>query len=229
VGAPTFGTGSVTVAVRGSEKYNVRVDWTKVERGNELLIDCSCPHFARGSFCKHSWAVVLFLDDEGISAEIPGKNRLKLAHARAHQPRQGKAGRERGRRGRGRNGNERDPEEPGPRHHLPAPESAPALPRTAFFLLDLERSRLQGEAVISFFHQNSYPDGRTGPVQPGSVSRGELALYTSPQDRDVLGMLLAGTGMMSTFAQANLAHSSAVVPTAVAAVVLQRMAQTGRF
>lgn len=240
VGSPTFGPESVTVSVRGTERYSVRVDWSRVERNNEILISCSCPHYTGGSFCKHSWAVVLFLDDENITSEIPGKNRLRLLHEGASRPNdrssRERSGRERPdrrnrRRGRGREGNGEQSEnsENRPGNAIPALPASPALPRTAYYILDLAKSRVQGEAIIEFYHQNIFPDGRTGPVQPGPVSRGDLALYTSPQDRDALGMLLAGTGVMSTYAQANLAQSSATVPMAVSEVVLQKLAHSGRF
>ncbi|MGZ3702876.1 MAG: SWIM zinc finger family protein, partial [Bdellovibrionota bacterium] len=101
VGSPTFGPELVTVSVRGSERYSVRVDWSRVDRNNEILIDCSCPHYEGGSFCKHCWAVVLYLEDEGIADEIPGNNRLKVTHLMAHAPREKKQNS--GRRDRDRN------------------------------------------------------------------------------------------------------------------------------
>ena len=232
IGAPTFGPDSVTVSVRGSERYSVKVDWSRVERQNEILFDCSCPYYAGGSFCKHCWAVILYLDHEGVSNEIPGKNRLRMLHSgkREHKERPlrerpGRRDRQRGRdRGRG------DPrqQDSGPTP-LPSTPAVPGLPRIAYFILDLGKSRVQGDAVIEFYHQNIFPDGRTGTVQPGAVSRGDLALYTSPQDRDLLTMLLAGTGVMTTYAHAHLAQSSATVPAAVSEVVLQKLAQSGRF
>lgn len=260
VGSPTFTPEAVTVSVRGSDKYDVRVDWSRVAQKNEISIVCSCPHYAGGSFCKHSWAVILFLDYEGISDRLPGRNRLKLVHRGADRSarnnsrerdqnqnrdrgdrdrdrsrrgqRRGREGRE-GRENQGRDGRDSAPAS-GPSANfgpsLPTPTGgAPALPRGAVYVLDLVKSRMQGDAVISFYHQNVFPDGRTGAIEPSAVSRGDLALYPSPNDRTVLGMLLAGTGVMSTYAQANLAQSNATVPLAVSEDLLQRLCQTGRF
>ncbi|MGZ3670816.1 MAG: DEAD/DEAH box helicase [Bdellovibrionota bacterium] len=266
VGSPTFGPELVTVSVRGSERYSVRVDWSRVDRNNEILIDCSCPHYEGGSFCKHCWAVVLYLEDEGIADEIPGNNRLKVTHLMAHAPREkkqnsGRRDRDRNRR-RDRSLRELEPSEhdkpverdadgrpiqpmagrgspvlprgPGDRpgdapRVAPAQPSGPALPRTAYFILDLIASRARGEAVIQFHHQNILPDGRLGPIQPASVSRSDLALYTNPVDRELLGMLLAGTGAMTTYATSHLAQTNAAVPSSLNEVLLSRLAQSGRF
>lgn len=225
IGAPTYGPQSVELPVRGSEKYSVRVDWSRVESNNEILFDCSCPYYSGGSHCKHCWAVIQFLDAQGISAEIPGKNRLRLLHSGKRQERPERGRPDRRDRRRGRKENEGRAQEP-PRPVEPRP---PGLPRTAFYILDLPKSRVQGDAVIDFHHQNILPDGRTSPIQSGAVSRGDLALYTSPQDRDLLGMLLAGTGVMTTYAHAHLAQASATVPAAVSEVVLQKLCATGRF
>jgi superfamily II DNA or RNA helicase len=245
VGSPTFGPETVTVSVRGSERYSVRVDWSRVERNNEIAIHCSCPFYAKGDFCKHCWAVVLFLEDEGIAAEIPGRNRLKVVHQRSqgqggnrpqhHNPQQQGDGQQQGnrrdrnrRRGRDRHRGQNGADQP---LSLPRPNDGPVTgnPRTAYFILDLTASRAKGEAVIQFHHQEQLPDGQSSPVKAGTVSRGDLALYHSPQDRDVLGMLLAASGVMTTYAHQHLAQSNATVPVAVAEVVFQKLAQTGRF
>ena len=262
VSPPTMNDQAALALVRGTETYAVRIDWSKVEANNEILIDCSCPAYARGTFCKHSWAVVLMFDDEGIAEEIPGNNRLRVLHngpknAPREQGQQKREGRDRGDRGdrgeRGDRGNRNERGERGDRgdrnnrdrgrrdrhrrggeggqgtsHPTPNPETA-GLPRTAYFVLALAKSRVQGEAVVEFHHQNTFPDGRTGPIVAEPVSRADLALYSSPLEREVLGMLLAGTGVMSTYAQANLAQATATVPASVFEVVLQRLVQTGRF
>lgn len=258
VGSPTFGPESVTVSVRGSEKYSVRVDWSRVERNNEILIDCTCPHFTGGAFCKHSWAVILFLEDEGIADEVPGVNRLRVIRKKpqnVQQPLREKLSKKdrRGRRdrGRGREEGPRDPSEhgllaegsesrPEPRHHdrpriaerapaPPLPAANSTLPRMAFYVLDLVTSQARGEAVIQFYHQTILPGGRPGAIQPAAVSRNDFPLYPSPQDRELLGMLLAGTGVMTTYANSHVAHSSAGIPAAMNEIILGRLAQTGRL
>jgi len=228
VGEPLLEPTLAIVPVKGTENYSVKVDWTRVEEGNEIRLTCSCLYYAGGTFCKHCWAVVLALDASGVSMGIPGKNRLKVIHAGTTAPRERDdrrtKRRERGRDRQGRAQGELSRPEPRP----PEPKE-PSLPRTAYFILDLAKSRVQGDAVIDFYHQNTFPDGRTGNVQPGAVSRGDLASYISPQDRDALGMLLAGTGVMTTYNQAHLAQSSATVPSALSEVVLQKLTLTGRF
>jgi hypothetical protein len=303
VGSPTFGPESVTVFVRGSEKYSVRVDWSRVDRNNEISIDCSCPHFTGGAFCKHSWAVILYLDDEGISDEVPGVNRLRVTrpkpiHQNNQNPnqnpnqnqnqnrnrnqqnqqgdrqggdRQGgnrqnnrqdnRQDNKKNRRGRDRdrdhgpsNGPKNGPVEPsehdrrpndrdheidmlGPDRPRGAPERPVAptqpinttLPRIAFYILDLIASQTRGEAVIQFYHQSVLAGGRPGAIQPAPVSRSDFPLYPSPQDREYLGMLLAGTGVMTTYANSHVAQSNAGVPAAMNEIILGRLAQSGRL
>jgi superfamily II DNA or RNA helicase len=278
VGSPTFGPESVTVSVRGSEKYSVRVDWSRVDRNNEISIDCSCPHFTGGAFCKHSWAVILYLDDEGISDEVPGVNRLRVTRPkpihqnqnqnqnqnrnRNQQQQQGerqgnRQDNKQNRRNRGRDrgpnpqGGPVEPREPsehdrrpdrevdmlGPDRPRGAPERpvAPSqpinttLPRIAFYILDLIASQTRGEAVIQFYHQSVLAGGRPGAIQPAPVSRSDFPLYPSPQDREFLGMLLAGTGVMTTYANSHVAQSNAGIPAAMNEIILSRLAQTGRL
>jgi uncharacterized Zn finger protein len=65
--------------VQGStdDPYDVRVRWP-VERSNPTIrAACSCPNFLDGYTCKHIWAVLYAVDEEG-SDPLPGRYDLRL-------------------------------------------------------------------------------------------------------------------------------------------------------
>ncbi len=59
---------TVIARVRGTypDPYQVRVDFRLLKQG-ELVVDCSCPRFARnGSLCKHVWGTLRAIEREGV-------------------------------------------------------------------------------------------------------------------------------------------------------------------
>jgi len=65
--------------VRGSldDPYDVRLRWP-VERSNPVIrAACSCPNFLDGYTCKHIWAVLYAVDEEG-GDPLPGRYDLRL-------------------------------------------------------------------------------------------------------------------------------------------------------
>ncbi len=55
--------GGVVATVRGTDEYTVRLG----RDGRRLTGECSCPHGAEGTFCKHCVAVGLFVLEKGVS------------------------------------------------------------------------------------------------------------------------------------------------------------------
>ncbi|MEN9722864.1 MAG: hypothetical protein RJB38_850 [Pseudomonadota bacterium] len=50
-----------TFQVTGSELYRVQISWPKPEK-KQVQVECTCPYFSSGLFCKHLWACLLTLD-----------------------------------------------------------------------------------------------------------------------------------------------------------------------
>ena len=72
--------GSIAAAyVHGSGEnvYDVDLEWG--EKANSLFAGCSCPHFQDGFLCKHLWATLLAVDNEGFGDEVPGSGRVQIA------------------------------------------------------------------------------------------------------------------------------------------------------
>ncbi len=61
--------------VRGTRFYRVAVDWSDVGRGL-LSVVCDCPRFHQGVLCKHVWALLRVLDQQG---QFPGRLPVGLA------------------------------------------------------------------------------------------------------------------------------------------------------
>ncbi|MDX1501843.1 MAG: SNF2-related protein [Thermoanaerobaculia bacterium] len=70
----------VRAQVRGSEPqpYRVGIDWSRVAAERVLHSYCDCQRFASGTPCKHLWALLLALAEEGGDAQPPGRDRLAL-------------------------------------------------------------------------------------------------------------------------------------------------------
>jgi len=68
--------------VLGTSRYAVTIDWQEAGAGL-LRIDCDCPRFAEAAVCKHVWAVIVEIDEEGLSDLVPGESSLRLAPSTA--------------------------------------------------------------------------------------------------------------------------------------------------
>ena len=50
--------------VEGSyvDPYDVTINWSRLPQSGCIHVECDCPHFDRGEFCKHIWAALLSLE-----------------------------------------------------------------------------------------------------------------------------------------------------------------------
>ncbi|MGK5088310.1 DEAD/DEAH box helicase [Bdellovibrionota bacterium FG-2] len=225
---------SMAFSVRGTQMYVVRVDWGLAETRNEMLIHCSCPYYAGGLMCKHGWAVILTLDDQGVSSGIAGRQNLTLRHAQdagvqekakpqtLYQPQR----------------------EPQPEQKIwlrqlrtlqknITPASKPASgSRTAFYRLDLEETRSSGEVVIEFYQQETLQTGSPGAIKHLRVARNDIPLYAHAEDRELMSLLLPhsssprGSGYYSAY---DMPHPKGQVPAGLQEDLLRKMALTGRL
>ena len=62
----------------GRHTYRVEVSWLDADVG-VLGVDCTCSRYREyGVFCEHLWAILLVLDQEKLSQEVPGTGMLDL-------------------------------------------------------------------------------------------------------------------------------------------------------
>jgi superfamily II DNA or RNA helicase len=64
--------------VLGTTVYQVRLAWPASESRGQINVSCSCPHFSEDHLCKHIWAFVLELDEQGYSRAIPIRRRIEV-------------------------------------------------------------------------------------------------------------------------------------------------------
>ena len=65
--------------VKGSDNYRVEVALDTSAR--ELHLDCDCPYYEEGEFCKHIWAVLLKADREFLKeVQLPSGQDLTVIH-----------------------------------------------------------------------------------------------------------------------------------------------------
>ena len=65
--------------VKGSygTAYLVELDWSETKEGF-VSGRCTCPRFDDGFLCKHLWAFLLKLDEEGYASQVPGNGPLDV-------------------------------------------------------------------------------------------------------------------------------------------------------
>ncbi|MCP5154241.1 MAG: DEAD/DEAH box helicase [Ectothiorhodospiraceae bacterium] len=63
-----------------SRRYDVTLRW--LDGGTVFLaVECTCPHYERGDFCKHLWATVVQLDLRGWPGKMDPAGEVVLLHA----------------------------------------------------------------------------------------------------------------------------------------------------
>jgi superfamily II DNA or RNA helicase len=93
-GQAYFREGRVEVAIEGQrararvagneqDSYAVGLDWAQVEERRALHTFCECARFAGGKPCKHVWAALLAVGEEGPDHQPAGKDRVGLRKDRA--------------------------------------------------------------------------------------------------------------------------------------------------
>jgi superfamily II DNA or RNA helicase len=76
VSIKTLYEASVAATVRGSALYRVQMQ----RDARRILTSCTCPAFAGGDFCKHLWAVLVALDDQGVLKDLHAGGPVDLVH-----------------------------------------------------------------------------------------------------------------------------------------------------
>ncbi|MDA8017560.1 MAG: DEAD/DEAH box helicase [Thermoanaerobaculia bacterium] len=73
---------AVWLSVIDGSTQEVLVDWSELADtvGDQLVVSCTC---GVEEPCKHQWAALLFLDEAGLSAPVPGNGRLGLRRVHA--------------------------------------------------------------------------------------------------------------------------------------------------
>lgn len=189
----------VRARVKGTQHpwYAVGVDWSEV--GERVLHTfCECPRFAGGNACKHVWATLLALTENGPDDPPPGRDRLSvrrdhpsswtdLGVAVAAQPVASK-GPDRSRSGRrrpkGRAGRPREARdswrsqlafirEETNRLSSPFTPALPSLDRLRFLVNKTESLGTDG-LVLDIFENTSKPKDRSASLRPASVDPGVL-------------------------------------------------------
>lgn len=57
---------AVQAYVRGSEMYSVDVEYATLEPPPEIMVSCTCPYYEGHGICKHIWAVMRKIDEDGV-------------------------------------------------------------------------------------------------------------------------------------------------------------------
>lgn len=169
-----------SLEVEGSDPYHyaVLVDW-KEKFDPEL--ECTCPHFDDGNYCKHLWAAILVLDrmesESGQPASLPAagsQNGHRDAPAKSASSWQQRL---------------KQLSFSPPANDIPPIFQEPPRPRRLYYLLDVFSD--QELPRIEVLQQERREDGEWEPIEPCPLEYGIVATLEDPSDRAAVGYLLA--------------------------------------
>jgi superfamily II DNA or RNA helicase len=218
---------SATFSVSGTEAYTVRLNWDRAATQDAVSFYCTCPYFADGLLCKHCWAAVLVLDHHGVSSQIPGRQRLKAQLESRLRSSQAQVS-----SGSTRHSSSKAwlrkikavqlaSERASQMEAAGASKGSVKTFRTAYYVLDLEKSKRLGELVVEFYQQDLLQSGLPGAIRHFRISQSDIPLYANFEDREILSLLLA-----TNF---GYAQASGRIPTSLQLELLKKLAKTGRF
>lgn len=197
------GETSASLKVEGTKLYNVRFDWG-TSGGTAVSATCDCPFYQDGAFCKHVWAAILVLDEQGIGTKIPDTPSAKLIHSVFQ-----------------RTG-------PTPRQNSQVPVKAKPKPikkpwltqlkairsdvvrstgtsanpsalaqqnpasRTAYYRVDIAETERTGSLTIDFYHSIETNDASDTEIRiyKSNINISDLPLYRHSEDREILSVFL---------------------------------------
>lgn len=85
VSKPNLDSTHALFEVYGTETYGTKIDW-KESRKNRINVECTCPYFRSGDFCKHVWASFLALDQVQLDPALyAGNSDIEVAHTLSMQ------------------------------------------------------------------------------------------------------------------------------------------------
>ncbi len=237
--------------------YHVSIDWSDAREGL-LGVDCSCPRFADGWFCKHLWATLLEMDRVGVAKQVPGRRRLEVVEAddmafgskssfttsaqagsRTKSKKKSNAGRP-----------TKKPATPNWQlvlgsalQSLSSDEDLYGLEKTllgkqreAWYVLDVTQCARHHELVVEFFQRETKKNGDFGKFKKLSVESREIPSFTDPSDEELLSLLaefpvepLFSMDFGYRYQSYDSDSDSAAVPKMLYETLLPRLAATGRF
>ncbi|MCC7145097.1 MAG: DEAD/DEAH box helicase [Phycisphaeraceae bacterium] len=222
----------VRAEVKDSEPALVTI----IGENGSAQVSCSCGEFADGRYCKHIWATLLDVEENGT---IEGRSNPESQVAtEVMRPRLPKARRREGER-----------EAPARRQpmwldqlNLMRPplggggqEPRPILPakRLARYVVSVELSRHHGGVVVELYQEEPAGSGRRARAM--KVSETALDELADPADRELCALLL-GTkpvpsdefGLSGSGGGRDRGHSAYQLPGGAQRALLKRMIATGR-
>ena len=168
------GFAAMEVAGSGGWHYGVTIGWDKAFQPTEL--DCTCPHFEDGNYCKHLWAAAQAVDQQLDIPDVRTVSKTKYSSKGAN------------------------PSSPAwqkqlsrSRSSLASRPSAPAIdqvesPRRIHYLLEIIAG--SDVPIISLFQQEKRKNGEWGKTKPLHVNHETLSGLNAPEDHATLGLLL---------------------------------------
>jgi len=230
----------VGAQVRGSELYQVVLRWT----GTELAVLCDCPFFIdQDQPCKHLWAAILAADDKSylFDAVSAGVKRLDTESllkefseldtvdaVEAPSPRR-----------KSIPAFKPPPKPPAWKAQLSSIFAAPE-PRAwesrwpadaeILFIVDVARSRVAGNLVLSLESREPRKSGEWKNAKPLSLRRSMVSSLPVAEDREILSMLIGGGrnydyGRYDTYEPVSASYS---VTPELAKTVIPKVVRTGR-
>ncbi len=196
--------------------YTVRLERIK---GDDYSMECSCPHFDDGYYCKHIWAAALVADEKQLfgpasTVEAAQRKRSKQADWKKQLA--------------------------ATSHRAPSnvwDDDADSTPRQVFYLLE---TAFGGETpTIDLYQRQLKEDGEWGKIKPLSLRFDTIRDFTAPEDRDVLALLFGNhvidahrgrTGYYDRSSSYNSNQPTQIeINQALYDTIFPALAETGRF
>ena len=238
VGSLDWDDNVVYADVYGSqpEPYAVELDFSEIFSARRITVFCTCPRFGDGFFCKHIWATLLTVDHQHREAAW-GSSAVSLVRSDAF----------------------------GSSETSPPPESWEGSTRSwktrlqriqdllveplsqrlglsqgagrAYYFLNRHAPGISSGLLLDLYQRQPLQNGELGKLKRLSLTAENISAFESPEDQEVLGMLLAtpdprleihGAYSYSSYHQ-HSGRQRALIPEALAELLLPRLAATGRF
>jgi hypothetical protein len=203
---------AIRAVVQGTEPYEVRI----AVDGENLVLRCSCPAFEDDEPCKHLWATALVAADQGLLSAMPSPTESR---AQGWETLFFPSGR-------------------GPSATLPAP--ALAAPDEILYVVEVDKTRQQGELTISLRTRRPRKQGGFTKDKACAVPVEALALLPDERDRRALPLLQAAatlTESVTSSYQPSAAGygyerrftAEAQIPAGMADDIMPLLSETGRL
>ena len=228
----------------GAKKHEVSILWNGDQR--ELEADCDCRD---NSLCRHVWATLLTMDDEGVGACFNGTHPLEVWRLMDYDDDDAGPG--------SPNVLSYSPQARPPRDKTPAwqrqlqsaAEQQAPNGRTGelwrelsgkrcrlWYILNLSDCLANQSLAVEFFQQDVKKNGDWGKAKRRSIPRDRISNLTDPQDRQLVSILLGNEARdggpfnsYHAYYLASQATSSCTISAAMYDTILPRLCATGRL